>query len=163
MSAQNYVSVDDQLETGETLADDDIIALVTSSEDSDDDEEDKPQTRRVPSLAQAREAVSVLQLFFEARGHGVGCKLMLDTGKTLDELSTKETVQTPLESYFTTQMNFLYTVYTICTMTCLYFGCEYIISIVFTQCYYYHGNIIMMHSEMFSARTSQTLNLINPP
>ena len=76
MSAQDYVSVDDQLETGETLADDDVIALVTASEDcDDDDEEDEPEPQCVPSLAQAREAVSLLQVFFEARGHGVGCKL----------------------------------------------------------------------------------------
>ena len=68
MSAQDYVSADDQLETGETLADDDIIALVTASKDSDDDEEDEPELQRVPSLAQAREAVSLLQVFIEARG-----------------------------------------------------------------------------------------------
>ena len=55
----------------------------------------------MPSLTEARETISLLQVFFEAMSHSVGCKLILDTEKTLDELSTRETVQTTLDSFFT--------------------------------------------------------------
>ena len=43
----------------------------------------------MPSLTEARETISLLQVFFEAMSHSVGCKLILDTEKTLDELSTE--------------------------------------------------------------------------
>ena len=103
MSAQDFLNIDDHLETGETLADDDIIALVTNPEDSEDDEDEEfeSEPQHVPSLTEAREAISLLQVFFEAKSHSVGCKLILDTVKTLDELSTRETVQTTLDSFFT--------------------------------------------------------------
>jgi hypothetical protein len=104
MSAREFLSVDDELETGETLTDDDIVSLVAGSEDSEDDDdhcETEPEkTQCIPSSTEARQALSLLQVFFESRNHSAGCRLMLDTGKALDEVATKETVQTTLYSFF---------------------------------------------------------------
>ena len=68
MSARQFLSVDDELETGETLTDDDIVSLVASSEDSEDDDDhcetEPEQTQCIPSSTEARQALSLLQVFF---------------------------------------------------------------------------------------------------
>ena len=104
ISAQEYLSVDDHLETGESLTDDDIVSLVVgtdqATEDSDEsDEEEVPMRPLPPTISQARAALSQLQLFFEAKYHEEGCLLMYDVEK-VHELAPKETVQTTIHSYF---------------------------------------------------------------
>ena len=117
------------------------MALVTTPEDSEDDEDNisESEPQHVPSLTQAREALkalSLLQVFFEARNHRVGCKLVLDTGETLDELSTRETVQTTSDSIL--QNNFL------SYSMLLYYYCYYCYIIVCHD---------LTHYEMFCAHT----------
>ena len=97
MTAEEYLSVEQELETGETLTDDDILSLVLNEDSTDGDEEDDfMEERPLPTLSEAKEASKLLQRFFEGKNHTQGCKYILNVEKILEQVPLK---QSTLDSF----------------------------------------------------------------
>ena len=91
------ISVEQELETGEALTDDDILSLVMD-EDSTDNNEDNDFMKDwpLPSLSEANEASKLLQRFFEGKNHTQGCKYVLNVENILEQVTLK---QSTLDSF----------------------------------------------------------------
>ena len=96
MTAEEYLSVEQELEAGETLTDDDILSLVLNEDSTDGDEDDFMEERPLPTLSEAKEASKLLQKFFEGKNDTQGCKYILDVEKILEQVPLK---QSTLDSF----------------------------------------------------------------
>ena len=106
MTFEQYLNTDNDLDTGDTLTDDDIVSLVLNAGEPEDDEEESTSSveeHPIPTLAQALGAADILQKYLENTSHVQACFQMLGIKNILEQTAGKKKVQSTLDNFFDRQ------------------------------------------------------------